>query len=82
MLTDDVKQEIQKAYSSFLESKGWEPRLGQKQMIAEIARTVGGIELSDAGDRVPSENENHICAYYILLLCLTHVFFFYSQLHM
>jgi len=58
MLSDTVKQEIQQAYSRFLESKGWQARHGQKTMIAEIARTLGNIEIDD-GKRVGTTN--HLC---------------------
>lgn len=58
MLTEQVKQQIQRSYSQFLESKGMKPRHGQKMMIADIARTLGGIELDDEGQRVSS---GHIC---------------------
>ncbi len=52
MLTKQNKQEIQKAYSQFLESKSLKPRFGQKQMIAEIARAIGAIEMDAEGKRV------------------------------
>lgn len=57
-LSSDVKKNIQKAYSQFLENKSLKARYGQKLMIAEIARTLGAIELDDEGVRV---GENHIC---------------------
>jgi len=59
MLSDTVKQEIQKAYSQFLESKGWQARQGQKTMIAEIARSLGNIEVDAEGKRVGTTN--HLC---------------------
>ncbi len=40
MLTDELKQTIQQAYSSLLESKGLTARYGQRLMIAEVARTL------------------------------------------
>ena len=40
MLTDELKQSIQQAYSSLLESKGLTARYGQRLMIAEVARTL------------------------------------------
>lgn len=62
MLTDDVKQQIQKAYSQFLENKGLKSRYGQKLMIAEIAKTLGNIELDDENVRLVSDKfGDHIC---------------------
>lgn len=58
MLDQNAKKEIQKAYSQFLESKSLKPRYGQKLMIAEIARTVGNIELDDEDIR---SSNSHIC---------------------
>ncbi len=58
MLTDQLKKTIQSSYSQFLESKGLQSRYGQKLMIADIARTLGNIELNDEGER---ESEGHIC---------------------
>ena len=43
MLTDDIKQSIQLLYSDFLSARGLKPRLGQKQMIGEIARILSRI---------------------------------------
>lgn len=59
MLSDTVKQDIQKAYSRFLESKGWMARHGQKSMIAEIARSIGNISRDADGKR--SGDGNHLC---------------------
>jgi ATP-dependent DNA helicase DinG len=61
MLTDQLKQQIQGAYSTFLENKGLKPRYGQKLMIAEIAKTLGNIELDDENVREPDANSPHIC---------------------
>lgn len=58
MLTDQLKQQIQRAYSQFLESKGMKSRYGQKLMIAEIARTLGAIGLDDENRRTTS---GHVC---------------------
>lgn len=43
MLPDDIKQSIQLLYSDFLSARGLKPRLGQKQMIGEIARILSRI---------------------------------------
>ena len=40
MLTDDIKQSIQTAYTSLLDSRGLKARYGQRLMIAEVARTL------------------------------------------
>lgn len=58
MLTDQLKQQIQRAYSQFLENKNLKARYGQKLMIAEIARTLGGITLDDENVR---ESQGHVC---------------------
>lgn len=62
MLTDSLKQQIQSAYSQFLESRGLKSRYGQKLMIAEIAKTLGNIELDDENHRESTPGTgNHIC---------------------
>ncbi|MFN2287338.1 MAG: ATP-dependent DNA helicase DinG [Chromatocurvus sp.] len=43
MLTDDLKETIRGAYNAVLAARGLVPRWGQRQMIAEIARTLGRI---------------------------------------
>ncbi|BCE02592.1 ATP-dependent DNA helicase DinG [Marinicellulosiphila megalodicopiae] len=45
MLPEPVKLSIQTAYRDFLANKSLKPRLGQKQMIAHIARALGDIQL-------------------------------------
>ncbi|MCY4011897.1 MAG: DEAD/DEAH box helicase family protein, partial [Gammaproteobacteria bacterium] len=39
-LTDEVKAEIQEAYRNWLAARGFKPRRGQREMIAEIARAL------------------------------------------
>lgn len=39
-LTDDVKAEIQDAYTRWLEARGFRARRGQREMVAHIARSV------------------------------------------
>ncbi|MDA0789573.1 MAG: ATP-dependent DNA helicase DinG [Proteobacteria bacterium] len=56
MLTDELKSEIQGAYSRLLEARGFRARRCQKLMIAEIARTLGDIESDDEGHRLPGAN--------------------------
>ncbi|WP_423895439.1 ATP-dependent DNA helicase DinG [Candidatus Pelagadaptatus aseana] len=58
MLTDDLKQTIQGAYSEFLNSKELKARYGQKLMIAEIAKTLGNIHLDEENVR---DSEGHVC---------------------
>ena len=41
-LTDELKQCIQQAYSSWLEARGFRARRGQREMIAAIARVCTG----------------------------------------
>ncbi len=59
MLTDALKQTIQQCYRALLDKKGYRARYGQRQMIAEIAKTLANIEINDKGLRVGGE---HICA--------------------
>ncbi len=56
MLTDELKTEIQDAYSRLLEARGFRARYCQKLMIAEIARTLGNIETDADGHRLPGAN--------------------------
>ena len=60
MLTDKLKQQIQDAYSKFLENKNLLSRYGQKLMIAEIAKTLGNIELDDENVRIGSQHLNRV----------------------
>ncbi len=50
LLTDDTKNTIRDAYNALMESKSLTPRWGQRQMIAEIANSLG---------RIPSPGEPH-----------------------
>lgn len=58
MLAAETKKTIQKAYSQFLQSRELQARYGQKLMIAEIAKTLGAIELDEEGQRSSS---GHVC---------------------
>jgi ATP-dependent DNA helicase DinG len=58
MLTNEVKQDIQTAYSQLLTAKGYTARYCQKRMIADIANTLGAIEQNEDGERI---SEQHIC---------------------
>ncbi|MBD3646350.1 MAG: ATP-dependent DNA helicase DinG, partial [Pseudomonadales bacterium] len=50
MLTDEVKSEIQQAYSRLLEEKGYKARYCQRLMIADIANTLGNIGVENSGE--------------------------------
>lgn len=43
LLADEVKDTIREAYHAVIAARGLMPRWGQRQMIAEIARTLGRI---------------------------------------
>src|SRR5690625_2626395 len=58
MLSDALKQQSQQAYTQFLNNKGLKARYGQKLMIAEIAKTLGAIDLVDQNVR---QSEGHDC---------------------
>lgn len=58
MLDEALKDEIQAAYRRVLEGLDLTPRYGQRLMIAEIARTLAGIEADDSGRRLSNE---HVC---------------------
>ncbi len=58
MISAELKSQIQMAYSRLLEEKGYTSRHCQRQMIADIANTLGSIETDDEGDRISS---NPIC---------------------
>ncbi len=57
MLTDALKDEIRGAYNALMESKQLTPRWGQRQMIAEIANTLGRIP----GPGQPAAREPAVC---------------------
>lgn len=57
-LSSDIKEEIQNAYRKFLAARDLKPRYGQKLMIAEIARTLGDIQLNDEAIRTSG---SHLC---------------------
>jgi ATP-dependent DNA helicase DinG len=42
LLTEALKEEIQRAYRGWLDGRGFRPRRGQREMIAAVARTVTG----------------------------------------
>ncbi|MCY4531069.1 MAG: ATP-dependent DNA helicase DinG [Gammaproteobacteria bacterium] len=56
MLTEELKDAIQQAYSRLLNSRGFKARQCQKLMIAHIARVLGDIAINEEGDREPGPN--------------------------
>ena len=56
MLSDDLKDEIQAAYTRLLSEKGYRARHCQRLMIADIARTIGNVETNDEGERLEGPN--------------------------
>lgn len=58
MVSPELKQTIQTAYSEFLTSRGLTARYGQKLMIAEIARTLAGVQFDENQQRV---SDKHVC---------------------
>jgi len=55
MLSDALKQDIQRNYSLLLKGKQLQTRGGQKLMIADIARTLASVECDDEGHRSAAE---------------------------
>lgn len=51
MISNELKSQIQGAYTRFLEAKSLKPRYGQRLMIAEVAKVLGAIECDDEGRR-------------------------------
>lgn len=55
MLNEEVKDSIREAYNAIVEYKSLTPRWGQRQMIAEIANTLGRIPSpGEAASREPA----------------------------
>lgn len=50
-IDQSLRQDIQTAYSTFLQQKSLTARYGQKLMIAEIARALSGIEMDEQNMR-------------------------------
>ena len=57
MLSDELKTQIHLAYRASLEAKSHKPRVGQRQMIGTIARTLGNIKQGSEGERL---DEKHV----------------------
>lgn len=51
MLSPELKETIQTAYSEYLNARDLKARSGQKHMLAHIARTLSDVELSADGER-------------------------------
>jgi len=58
MLSPELKTDIQSAYTRLLDAKGYKARDCQKQMIADIANTLGNIEVDEKGQRTSG---NSVC---------------------
>jgi ATP-dependent DNA helicase DinG len=56
MLSDELKDEIQTAYTRLLSEKGYKARYCQRLMVADIARTVGNVEVDSQGERLSGPN--------------------------
>ena len=56
MLSDELKDEIQTAYTRLLSEKGYKARYCQRLMVADIARTVGNVEMDSQGERLEGPN--------------------------
>jgi ATP-dependent DNA helicase DinG len=56
MLSQETKDTIQSAYRRLLAARSLSPRLGQRTMIAEIARTLGGIATDEEGVRTEGDH--------------------------
>jgi ATP-dependent DNA helicase DinG len=56
LLPDDVKKSIQSAYTKLIETYRFTPRMGQRQMIAEIANCLATVQNASAS---PEENTDH-----------------------
>ena len=46
MLGEDLRQSVRDAFSKLTQAKDLKPRWGQRQMIAEVANTLGDAERS------------------------------------
>ena len=51
-LSKETKDQIQSLYRELIKSLDLRPRYGQRLMIAEVAKTLGGIIADENGDRV------------------------------
>ena len=58
MLSNEAKSVIQTAYSKILKEKSLRPRIGQRKMIAAIAKTMGSIQEDGDGNRI---SQNPVC---------------------
>ena len=51
MLSDELKEEIQQAYTRLLLAQGYKARHCQRLLIADIPRTIGTLQTDDDGER-------------------------------
>ncbi len=56
MLSDELKTQIHLAYRTSLAAKQHQPRIGQRQMIGAIARTLGNINQDSEGNRLEKKH--------------------------
>ena len=56
LLSDDLRKQIQTGYSTILENKNVKPRVGQRLMIADIARMLGNIDERTEDDKPTNPN--------------------------
>jgi len=56
LLSDDLKKQIQTCYSTILENKQVKPRVGQRLMIADIARVLGNIDTKTEAEQANNPN--------------------------
>jgi len=58
LLSNALKKNIQSGYRQFLDHRNLKPRSGQKQMIAHVARVLGGIESDHNNER---KSDHYLC---------------------
>jgi len=57
-LSEEIKNKIQLSYSEWLDNNKCKPRYAQRQMIAHIARRLGGVEIDSESLRESSCNQH------------------------
>ena len=59
-LSQEVKADIQAAYSQWLKNNNLKPRPAQRDMIASIAKSLANIDCNEDGKR-KDEFNSHVC---------------------
>jgi ATP-dependent DNA helicase DinG len=59
-LSQEVKNDIQEAYSQWIKNNNLKPRSAQRQMIASIAKSLSSIECDEDGKR-KDDFKSHVC---------------------